>query len=148
MGHNHWVAATSLDWTKPLPTQLHPCQYQNLDYIIASDCVWLMSMLEGLLTTVQTIFDESTTTTVPKLLLSFQRRDSEMFTTVDRILQELQTVRGWKVTCLAWYPAYDPDDDPNEMSSPPTPASSDPNNPPQNVTPVEKEVFLFQVTPR
>ena len=122
-----WVGTAALDWTKPLHTQLSEDQCQ-VDIVIASDCVWLMSMLDGVLSTVQGIFETSKRPS-PTLLLSFQRRDpkdsdsSLMFTSVDRILQEIQEKRHWKVDCLGWSPVKYEDQE--EV----------------------QEVFLFEVTP-
>jgi Lysine methyltransferase len=101
-----WVATAALDWTKPLQQQLSNEQCQ-VDLIVACDCVWLWSMLQGLLTTVETIFHLSSRS--PKLLLSFQRRDpvdtnnTKMFTTVDQVIEALRA-RKWSVECLAWHP--------------------------------------------
>ena len=122
-----WVGTAALDWTKPLETQLSEDQCQ-VDIVIASDCVWLMSMLDGVLSTVKGIFETSKRPS-PTLLLSFQRRDpkdgesSLMFTSVDRILQEIQETRHWKVDCLGWSPVKYEDQE--EV----------------------QEVFLFEVTP-
>lgn len=102
-----WVAATALDWSKPILEQLNDDQCQ-VDVVVASDCVWLASMLDGLLNTVDSIFQQSRRPNT-SLLMSFQRRDasqgddSEMFTTVDRVLAALY-VRQWNVDCLAWHP--------------------------------------------
>jgi hypothetical protein len=121
-----WVGTAALDWTKPLMEQLSNDQCQ-VDIVIASDCVWLMSMLDGVLSTVQGVF-ETSKRPAPTLLLSFQRRDpkegesSLMFTSVDRILEEIRNKR-WNVECLGWSPVkYDDKED-------------------------IQEVFLFEVTP-
>lgn len=128
-----WAAASSLDWNEPLDDQLTKEQ-QNVDLIIASDCVWLASMLIGLLGTVSAIFQQAVrdgqSKRNPKLLLSFQRRDSEMFTTVDRVMNEISS-RKWNVECLAWYPvkyAAEENIETDQDSS-------------------TKEVFLFEVSP-
>lgn len=125
-----WVAATALDWNKPLEDQLSPEQC-HVDLIVACDCVWLISMLQGLFSTAAAIFKSSKTNSdlksrrIPRLLLSFQRRDSDMFTTVDRVLDEIKA-HNWSVECLAWYPVTYEED--GESKS-------------------EKEVFLFEISP-
>ena len=125
-----WAATAALDWTQPLEDQLSEEQLQ-VDLIVASDCVWLSSMLQALISTVEAVFKVSKRS--PKLLMSFQRRDpdklesttSNMFTTVDGIINELQA-RKWAVDCLAWHPvAY------NEGGK-------------QNLS---KEVFLLEISP-
>ena len=124
-----WTAATALDWNKPLEDQLTEEQC-NVDLVVACDCVWLVSMLQGLFSTVDAIFETSENNSnlrsrrSPRLLLSFQRRDSDMFTTVDQVLDEIMT-HNWSVECLAWYPvSYDDEGESN----------------------TEKEVFLFEIS--
>jgi len=147
IGHAGWVATAALDWTKPLHQQLSTCQYQTLDLIIASDCVWLASMLDGVLSTVQTIFDAAAAanSNTPKLLLSFQRRDSEMFTNVDRVLHEIQQVRGWHVSCLAWYPVSNLENSDNENHVQYSNQTVDPSDGAGKLA--DNEVFLFEVSP-
>lgn len=122
-----WAAATPLDWTKPLsPNQLATSQVESIDLIVASDCVWLVSMLDALLDTVQGVFDQSKRS--PKFLMSFQRRDasggdgSALFTTVDRVLKSVKE-RGWSFDCLAWRPVQLGDGE------------------------GDKEVFIFEICP-
>lgn len=124
---NGWAAATPLDWTKPLsPNQLTPSQIESIDLVVASDCVWLVSMLDALLDTVQGVFDQSKQS--PKFLMSFQRRDarggndSALFTTVDRVLKAVND-RGWSFDCLAWRPVQLGDGE------------------------GDKEVFIFEICP-
>jgi len=139
-----WTAAADLDWNLPLEDQLS-LQQCDVDLIIACDCIWLVSMLKGLFFTVQAIFDAAavseTGRDVPKLLLSFQRRDADMFTTVDQVLEEIQS-RGWSMKCLAWYPVIYKDEDNNE-SEDGCDAGTDKNE--QNTE--TKEVFLFEISP-
>ena len=122
-----WASATPLDWTKPLsPNQLTASQIESIDLVVASDCVWLVSMLDALLDTVQGVFDQSKRS--PKFLMSFQRRDasggddSALFTTVDRVLKSVQE-RGWSFDCLAWRPVQLGDGE------------------------GDKEVFIFEICP-
>jgi hypothetical protein len=52
-----WAGATALDWTVPVNEQLpSPDLYNTIDIVVASDCVWLVSMLDALLSTVASIF--------------------------------------------------------------------------------------------
>lgn len=101
-----FVDATPLNWIIPLEDQLQEDQRTNLDFIVASDVVFLKQMLESLLNTAAALF-ESSKATRPTFILSFQRRDSkdgeesDSFTTVDGILQAVQE-RGWKLECLAF----------------------------------------------
>ena len=132
-----WASATPLDWTKPLssgqldwtkplsPDQLNPSQIESIDMIVASDCVWLVSMLEALLDTVRAVFEQSKRS--PTFIMSFQRRDgggddSALFTTVDRVLTSV-TGRGWSFDCLAWRPVQLGDGE------------------------GDKEVFIFEIRP-
>ena len=122
-----WASATPLDWTKPLsPNQLGASQIESIELVVASDCVWLVSMLDALLDTVQGVFDQSKRS--PKFLMSFQRRDasggddSALFTTVDRVLKSVKE-RGWSFDCLAWRPVQLGDGE------------------------GDKEVFIFEICP-
>lgn len=100
-----WISAATLDWQSPLHDQLSPTRLETIDFIIASDCVFLVSMLTSLLDTAASIWNASRNK--PQLLLSFQRRDakdgdrSQSFTTVQRVRSEAEA-RGWVVQCLAW----------------------------------------------
>lgn len=103
-----WAATTAIDWKEPLDKQLSHTQSQEVDLIVASDCVFLVEMLQALLSTVSEIFHQSAARQ-PALILSFQRRDakdgddSKSFTTVNRVIAEVKA-RGWTIECLAWYP--------------------------------------------
>lgn len=103
-----WADATSLDWKKPLDTQLSKTQLDAIDLIVASDCVFLVEMLDSLLDTVAAVFDKTTSSDF-SFILSFQRRDSKdgddstSFTTVNRVLAEVKA-RNWTIECLAWRP--------------------------------------------
>jgi predicted nicotinamide N-methyase len=110
--NNGWATTMALDWRIPIDQQLPLSMYSNLDFIVASDCVWLVSMLDALLDTVAAIFEACTksSSTIPTLILSFQRRDSRCegddspnFTTVHRVMRSVQA-RGWSMDCLAWRP--------------------------------------------
>lgn len=117
-----WAGATALDWTVPLESQLSVKQQEGVEVIVASDCVWLKSMLDALLETVASIFASSPSSV---FLMSFQRRDtadgedSAMFTTVNGVINSIES-RQWAIECLAWRPI---------------------------ATDSDKEVFVFQVTP-
>lgn len=97
-----WLGATPLDWTKSVHEQLSEEQRQDLDLILASDCVWLVSMLDAILDTVSCLFLESPRAS---FLLSFQKRDvhgeSALFTTVESIVDAVHQ-RKWSLNCLAW----------------------------------------------
>lgn len=101
-----WAASTPLDWTIPIHDQLTPTQCKSIDIIIASDVVFLRSMLTSLLDTVASLF-ESNSHNNPSFILSFQRRDSKdgeesaAFTTVNGVIGEVRG-RGWRMDCLAW----------------------------------------------
>ena len=142
--NNGWAATAALDWRIPVQEQLPWSVYSNLDYIVASDCVWLVSMLDALLNTVATIFEASSSSSSPPptLLLSFQRRDtsegddSPNFTTVQRVIHSV-TARGWSMECLAWRPV-------GRSANLRTNESSKV----EDVDPDEKEVFVFAIQPR
>ncbi len=101
-----WAASTAVDWNIHLKEQIENFEsvVENLDAIIASDCVWLLKMMDPLFETINCVFERNRRA---KFLLSFQRRDtkegndSANFTTVDRVLTTMQR-RGWTVDCLAW----------------------------------------------
>ncbi|KAL9189703.1 hypothetical protein ACHAXT_009378 [Thalassiosira profunda] len=103
-----WASSTPLDWTHPLDEQLTKEQSSSIDFIVASDVVFLASMLSSLLDTVESIFEASSGNN-PSLILSFQRRDAKdgeesvAFTTVDGVLAAVKR-RGWSIDCLAWRP--------------------------------------------
>lgn len=109
-----WAATTAINWKEPLlDQQLAVEQCQSIDLIIASDCVFLVEMLEALLATAATIFAQAQhnrgNRRPPSLMISFQRRDSKdgdnskSFTTVNRVIAEVKA-RNWSIDCLAWYP--------------------------------------------
>lgn len=107
--HNGWAEATVLDWTKPVQDQLSIEQISNTQLIVSCDCVWLVSMLDGLLDSVASIFTMASSNNDVAFLMSFQRRDaqdgneSSTFTTVDKVLRSVEE-RGWRLKCLAWRP--------------------------------------------
>jgi predicted nicotinamide N-methyase len=118
-----WVGTGRLDWTRPVAEQLSlpddDCS-PAVDLILASDCVWLVSMLDSLLDTADALMGKDT-----KLWLSLQKREAEesstpssssvsllpsppssscrMFTTIESILAAI-TTRSWHWTCVAWRP--------------------------------------------
>ena len=103
-----WANSTPLDWTIPLDEQLTEEQSSSIDLIVASDVVFLASMLNSLLKTVDSLFQASASNN-PSFILSFQRRDaidgeeSVQFTTVKGVIAAVKD-RGWKLNCLAWRP--------------------------------------------
>jgi len=103
---NGWASSTPLDWTVPIDDQLTIEQMTSLDFIVASDVVFLIEMLDSLLDTVSALFKASEVQS-PTFILSFQRRDakdgkeSKAFTTVDSILEYVKQ-RGWAIECLTW----------------------------------------------
>ena len=107
---NGWAAAIPLDWTRPLHEQLSHDQTSSIEFIIASDVIFLASMLNSLLNTVDSIFQASpSSSNSPSFILSFQRRDAKAgedsvaFTTVSGFVAEIHG-RGWTLDCLAWRP--------------------------------------------
>ena len=114
-----WAATTAVDWKVPIDEQLSFEQSSHVDLIVASDCLFLVEMLEMLLSTVAAVFDRSTARQ-PALLLSFQRRDpkdgdeSRSFTTVNRVITEVKA-RRWSIECLAWYPVVVAEDSTSEV---------------------------------
>ena len=107
---NGWAAAIPLDWTRPLHEQLSHDQTSSIEFIIASDVIFLASMLNSLLNTVNSIFQASSSSSnSPSFILSFQRRDAKAgedsvaFTTVSGFVTEIHR-RGWTLDCLAWRP--------------------------------------------
>ena len=103
-----WAASTPLDWTCPVDEQLTAEQSSAIDFIVASDVVFLASMLSSLLNTVESLFKASASHN-PSFILSFQRRDAQdgeesvAFTTVQGVLSAVEE-RGWGIECLAWRP--------------------------------------------
>lgn len=104
-----WANAAPLDWTKPLDEQLSRSQFEGVEFVVASDCVWLIAMLNALFDTVASIFDASPSCT---FVMSFQRRDaadgkeSSSFTTVERVVEEAER-REWEIESVAWRPVGD-----------------------------------------
>lgn len=95
------VLPLALDWTKDIPDRLK--RHERVDWIIASDCVWLRSMLISLLDTVRQLFESHPRAV---FLLSFQKRGTnadDAFTTPNSIYDEL-IQRNWHVERLAWRP--------------------------------------------
>ena len=101
-----WADATPLDWTKSIREQLTDEQASTIDFIIASDVVFLASMMKSLFDTVEGLFQTSKDNK-PSLILSFQKRDAKdgtdsiAFTTVDGVIAAVKE-RGWTIECLAW----------------------------------------------
>jgi len=108
-----WASITTIDWTEPLNEQVS--SITSLDWIIASDCVWLVSMLESLLNTVDSLFRKNHKA---RLLLSFQRREStdgSRFSSVSSIVNSVQE-RQWSLDCLAWrHVRQDGENEPKEV---------------------------------
>lgn len=115
-----WASVATVDWTEPLNDDVS--SLSSLDWIIASDCVWLVSMLDSLLNTVESLFKLNPNA---RLLLSFQRRDAgdnTRFSSVSSIISSVQR-RKWSIECLAW--RYVRQDGEKEL----------------------KEVFVFEIIP-
>ena len=94
-----WASIATIDWTEPLNEEV--ASISSLDWIIASDCVWLRSMLDSLLDTVASLFELNPNA---RLLLSFQRRDSgdnTKFSNVSSIIDSVRR-RKWSIDCLSW----------------------------------------------
>ena len=134
---NGWAGTAALDWRIAISKQLTPLQYQSLDYIVASDCVWLVSMLDSLLDTADALMTRSNKSASPPLIMSFQRRDTKEgdtslnFTTVARVVQSIEG-RGWTIDCLSWRPT---------KLEPEETADSNMKTPPVD----DKEVFVFSI---
>jgi hypothetical protein len=116
-----WAAAVPLDWTRPLEGQLTPEAASSVEFVVASDVVFLTSMLNSLFDTMGSIFKASASVG-PSLVLCFQRRDAAgddcddggggggggggaggAFTTATGVIAAAEG-RGWSVDCLAWRP--------------------------------------------
>jgi len=113
-----WAAAVPLDWTRPLEGQLTQEAASSVEFVVASDVVFLTSMLNALFETVGSIF-EASASVGPSLVLCFQRRDAAgddcddggggggiaggSFTTATGVIATAEG-RGWSVDCLAWRP--------------------------------------------
>lgn len=103
-----WADSTPVDWTFPIEEQLSDVQSESVDFIVASDVVFLVQMLNSLLVTVDALFKSSSANN-PSFILSFQRRDAKdgeesvSFTTVNRVLLAVKE-RGWSLDCIAWRP--------------------------------------------
>lgn len=128
-----WANATPIDWLHPLDGQLTTEQSSSVDFIIASDVVFLVSMLNALLETVESIFQASSSNN-PSFILSFQRRDAKdgegsgTFTSVNGVFAAVEK-RGWTLDCLAWRPVT---------------VKLETNG---IVTDDESEVFVFEIKP-
>lgn len=131
---NGWATSIALDWTRPLHDQLTHEQASSVEFIIASDVIFLVSMLCYLLNTVESLFRMSSSNN-PSFILSFQRRDarageeSVAFTTVSGFVAEIYQ-RGWNLICLAWRPVTVRKETNDGL-----------------VVNDESEVFVFEITP-
>lgn len=154
-----WAAATSLDWTQPMEDQISPEQCRQIDLIVAGDCVWLPSMLQGLFSAVSAIFhlakekNGSKKSPPPRLLLSFQERQEGMFTNMGRFMEEAEA-HQWTVTCLAWYPVtihVDDDDlggqEANDEGIARENCNGEHSNEPATISKQQKSVCLFELSP-
>merc|ERR1719464_621048 len=56
---NGWANSCPLDWNRPLDEQLTKIQRESIDFIVASDVVFLVEMLYPLLDTVAAVFEAS-----------------------------------------------------------------------------------------
>lgn len=132
---NGWAATFSLDWTQPLNEQLTTEQSSAIDFVVASDVVFLVSMLNSLFDTVDSIFKASSNNN-PSFILSFQRRDakegeeSSSFTTVKGVMSAVED-RGWICECLAWRPVAVRKEESDGT-----------------VTDAKSEVFVFEIKPK
>lgn len=128
-----WASTASLDWAQPLNEQLTTEQSSTIDFVVASDVVFLVSMLHSLFNTVESIFASNNN---PSFILSFQRRDakegeeSSSFTTVKGVISAVED-RGWICECLAWRPVAVRKEESNGT-----------------VTDAESEVFVFEIKPK
>eukprot|EP00536_Pseudo-nitzschia_multiseries_P012514 jgi/Psemu1/208888/e_gw1.482.16.1 len=117
-----WASIGNIDWTEPLSDEISSVS-SCLDWIIASDCVWLLSMLDSLLDTAEALLRSNPRA---RLILSFQRRDDgdiTRFSTVEGIVDNVRNKRGWSIDCLAWRHVR------------------------QEGTDQPKEVFVFEIVP-
>ena len=115
-----WASIANIDWTTPLNKEVS--SVSSLDWIVASDCVWLVSMLDSLLNTVDSLFKLNPNA---RLILSFQRRDAGdniRFSSVGSIITSVRE-RGWSIDCLSWRHVR------------------------QEGTIEPKEVYVFEITP-
>ena len=108
-----WASIANIDWTEPLNEEVS--SISSLDWIIASDCVWLVSMLDSLLNTVDSLFRLNPNA---RLILSFQRRDAgdnTRFSSVSSIVSSVRK-RDWSIDCLAWrHVRQEGEDEPKEV---------------------------------
>ncbi len=106
---NGWAAFIPLDWTRPVHDQMTHDTTSCIEFIIASDVIFLVSMLTALLNTVESLFRSSSSHNNSSFILCFQRRDAKAgeesiaFTTVSGFAAEVHQ-RGWTLDCLAWRP--------------------------------------------
>jgi len=108
-----WASVANIDWTAPLNEEVS--SISTLDWIVASDCVWLVSMLDSLLNTVDSLLKLNPNA---RLILSFQRRDAgdnTRFSSVSSIVCSVRR-RKWSIECLAWrYVRQEGERDPKEV---------------------------------
>eukprot|EP00977_Amphora_coffeiformis_P013204 scaffold3406_cov177-Amphora_coffeaeformis.AAC.1 len=110
LNENSWVAqatrigqgyadATTLDWTKAVEQQLNDSLLDDVDLIVACDCLLLVSLLTSFCDTLQSLLDRCVNATC---LLTYQPRSpNSLYTKLDQVLEALQG-RGWEVSCVAW----------------------------------------------
>ena len=96
-----WASAAVLDWFKPASDQLQSQTLSSIDVIIGCDCMFIRKIVEPLLNTVSTIFEQSAGNN-PKFLFTFQHRNMRgVFTQFEELLNLIQD-RGWEMKCVAW----------------------------------------------
>ena len=106
-----YARPTVLDWFQPVSSQLSSAVYENIDLIVACDCIFLRKIVDPLLDTIAQIFSfNSINSTIsdgtkgePTCLFTFQKRNmnSKVFIHLEELLSNIHS-RGWKVECLAW----------------------------------------------
>ncbi len=111
IGRGHAEAAV-LDWMKPVSEQIPPTAASNLDIIVGCDCLFLRKLLDPLLSTVSTLFEQSQNS---KFLFTYQERPMMgLFIGLEELLERIE-LQGWSVECLAWRTIPVEDDGEHEL---------------------------------
>ncbi|KAL3792906.1 hypothetical protein ACHAWO_010712 [Cyclotella atomus] len=106
---------TVLDWFKPVSEQLSHDACNNVDLIVACDCIFLRKIVDPMFNAVAEIFRNAKRSEEVTCLFTYQRRNlMGVFITLEEVLDKIAK-RGWSVQCLAWRKVVVEDDGEHDL---------------------------------
>lgn len=106
---------TVLDWFKPVSEQLSHDAYNNVDLIVACDCIFLRKIVDPMFNAVAEIFRNAKRSEEVTCLFTYQRRNlMGVFIPLEEVLDKIAK-RGWSVQCLAWRKVVVEDDGEHDL---------------------------------